>query len=379
MISFLTPELEEFKTKIRTFCEEKLEKNAAKWDEMETFPIDSFKAMADYGILKYGIPEIYGGNGDSRLKLDIIIEEIARVDPNTAFILEVESLFNQTLLLYGSESQKQILKEIVTGKKIGTFAMTEPTGGTDVSGINSTATYDKDTNLYLLNGSKYFITNARVADYFIIFAKTKPELKGKGISAFLVERSFKNFRVGDPIKMTGFRGSAIAALYYKDTPVPKENLIGNENEGIKIALSTFDRGRVNLSALGLGMLQRAFEESLSFSKTRNSGGNAIISNQFIQKYIADMATDLESARLMVYNTAMLIDKNKEFSKEAAMTKLFVSEAAIRHISNAVEIWGGYGYTRGTVIERLARDVHNLTLSLGTSEAMRMVISRQVSK
>ncbi len=379
MISFLTPELEEFKTKIRTFCEEKLEKNAAKWDEMETFPIDSFKAMADYGILKYGIPEIYGGNGDSRLKLDIIIEEIARVDPNTAFILEVESLFNQTLLLYGSESQKQILKEIVTGKKIGTFAMTEPTGGTDVSGINSTATYDKDTNLYLLNGSKYFITNARVADYFIIFAKTKPELKGKGISAFLVERSFKNFRVGDPIKMTGFRGSAIAALYYKDTPVPKENLIGNENEGIKIALSTFDRGRVNLSALGLGMLQRAFEESLSFSKNRNSGGNAIISNQFIQKYIADMATDLESARLMVYNTAMLIDKNKEFSKEAAMTKLFVSEAAIRHISNAVEIWGGYGYTRGTVIERLARDVHNLTLSLGTSEAMRMVISRQVSK
>ncbi len=379
MISFLTPELEEFKTKIRTFCEEKLEKNAAKWDEMETFPIDSFKAMADYGILKYGIPEIYGGNGDSRLKLDIIIEEIARVDPNTAFILEVESLFNQTLLLYGSESQKQILKEIVTGKKIGTFAMTEPTGGTDVSGINSTATYDRDTNLYLLNGSKYFITNARVADYFIIFAKTKPELKGKGISAFLVERSFKNFRVGDPIKMTGFRGSAIAALYYKDTPVPKENLIGNENEGIKIALSTFDRGRVNLSALGLGMLQRAFEESLSFSKNRNSGGNAIISNQFIQKYIADMATDLESARLMVYNTAMLIDKNKEFSKEAAMTKLFVSEAAIRHISNAVEIWGGYGYTRGTVIERLARDVHNLTLSLGTSEAMRMVISRQVSK
>ncbi|MEM4057751.1 MAG: acyl-CoA dehydrogenase family protein [Thermoplasmata archaeon] len=379
MISFLTPELEEFKTKIRGFCEEKLEKNASKWDEMETFPLDSLKAMADYGILKYGIPELYGGIGESRLKLDIIIEEVARVDPNTAFILEVESLFNQTLLLYGSESQKQILKEIVTGKKIGTFAMTEPTGGTDVSGINSTATYDPNTNLYLLNGSKYFITNASVADYFIIFAKTKPELKGKGISAFLVEKSFKNFRVGDPIKMTGFRGSAIAGLYYKNTPVPKENLIGNENEGIKIALSTFDRGRVNLSALGLGMLQRAFEESLSFSKTRNSGGNAIISNQFIQKYIADMATDLESARLMVYNTAMLIDQNKDFSKEAAMTKLFVSEAAIRHISNAVEIWGGYGYTRGTVIERLARDVHNLTLSLGTSEAMRMVISRHVSK
>jgi butyryl-CoA dehydrogenase len=379
MISFLTPELEEFKARIRAFCEEKLEKNASKWDETETFPMDSLNAMAEYGILKYGIPERYGGIGESRLKLDIIIEEVARVDPNTAFILEVESLFNQTLLLFGSEPQKQILKEIVTGKKIGTFAMTEPTGGTDVSGINSTAIYDPNTNSYLLNGSKYFITNARVADYFIIFAKTKPELKGKGISAFLVEKSFKGFRVGDPIKMTGFRGSAIAGLYYKNTPVPKENLVGIENEGIKVALSTFDRGRVNLSALGLGMLQRAYEESLSFSKNRTSGGNAIISNQFIQKYIADMATDLESARLMVYNTAMLIDQNKEFSKEAAMTKLFVSEAAIRHISNAVEIWGGYGYTRGTVIERLARDVHNLTLSLGTSEAMRMVISRHVSK
>lgn len=379
MISFLSPELEDFQKKIRRFCEENLEKNAAKWDELETFPAESLKAMAENDILRYGIPEQYGGIGESRLKLDIIIEEVARVDPNTAFILEVESLFNQTLLLFGNDSQKQILKDVIAGKKIGTFAMTEPSGGTDVAGINSIATYNPARNSYILNGSKYFITNAIVADYYIIFAKTKPELKGKGISAFLVERSFENFRVGNPIKMTGFRGSAIAGLYYKDMPVPRENLIGAENEGIKVALSTFDRGRVNLSALGLGMLQRAFEESLSFSKTRKSGENPIVSNQFIQKYLSDMATDLEAARLMVYNTATLIDQKKEFSKEAAMTKLFVSEAAIKHISNAVEIWGGYGYTRGTVIERLARDVHNLTLSLGTSEAMRMIIARHISK
>ncbi|MBD6955896.1 MAG: acyl-CoA dehydrogenase family protein [Thermoplasmata archaeon] len=373
MIAFLPQEYEEFRSKVRKFCENVLEKNAMRWDEEEEFPYDSLKAMAEEGILGLGIPEEYGGAGTNRLKLVIAIEEVARVDPNSAFIMEVESLFDATILLFGSEEQKKILKDVAQGKKIGTFALTEPTGGTDVAGIKSIA--KKENDRYLLYGSKYFITNALVASYFVVFAKTAPELKGKGITAFLVEKGTENFRVGPKIHLTGFRGSAIAGLQYNGAPVKKENIIGKENEGIKVAMTVLERGRVNISALALGMLQRVYEESVKFANFRKSMENPIVNYQFIQNYLTDMLTDLEASRLMVYNTAMLIDRNMQVGMNAASTKLFVSEALMRHVKNGVEIMGGYGYTRGTVMERLARDAHNTTLSLGTSEAMRLVLSR----
>ncbi|MEM2200050.1 MAG: acyl-CoA dehydrogenase, partial [Thermoplasmata archaeon] len=202
-----------------------------------------------------------------------------------------------------------------------------------------------------------------------------PELKGKGITAFLVEKNSENFKVGPKIHLTGFRGSAIAGLQYNGTPVEPDKIIGKENEGIKVAMSVLERGRVNISALALGMLQRVYEESLKFANFRKSMDNTIINYQFIQYYLTDMLTDLEASRLMVYNTAMLIDKNMQIGMNAASTKLFVTEALMKHVKNGVEILGGYGYTRGTVMERLARDAHNVTLSLGTSEAMRLVLSR----
>jgi len=375
MISFLSKELEDFRMGIRNFVEKNIEKNAQRWDEREEFPWDSLHALGEAGILGYGIPEEYGGNGTSRIKLVIAIEEVARVDPNSAFIMEVESLFDQTILLFGNEEQKKILKDVARGKKIGTFALTEPTGGTDVVGIKSTA--KKENGKYYLYGSKYFITNALVADYYIVFAKTAPELRAKGITAFLVEKGTENFRVGPPIHLTGFRGSAIAGLQYNGAPVPPENVIGRENEGIKVAMTVLERGRVNISALALGMLQRVFEESSRFAKTRKSMEKEIFEYQYIQGYLTDMLTDLEASRLMVYNTALLIDKNESVGLNAAMTKLFVSEALMKHVKNAVEIFGGYGYTRGTVVERLARDAHNTTLSLGTSEAMRLVIAKYI--
>ncbi|MEM2199857.1 MAG: acyl-CoA dehydrogenase family protein, partial [Thermoplasmata archaeon] len=216
MIAFISQEYEEFRNRVRKFCETTLEKNAMKWDEEEEFPHESLKALAEEGLLGLGIPEEYGGAGTNRMKLVIAIEEVARVDPNSAFIMEVESLFDSTILLFGNEEQKKILKDVAQGKKIGTFALTEPTGGTDVAGIKSIA--KKENGKYYLYGSKYFITNALVASYFIIFAKTAPELKGKGITAFLVEKNSENFKVGPKIHLTGFRGSAIAGLQYNGTP-----------------------------------------------------------------------------------------------------------------------------------------------------------------
>lgn len=377
MIAFVPQEYEDFRKSVRRFCENTLERNAPRWDEEEEFPYESLRALAEEGILGLGIPEEYGGSGTNRLKLVIAIEEVARVDPNSAFIMEVESLFDSTILLFGSEDQKKILRDVAQGKKIGTFALTEPTGGTDVAGIKSFA--KKENGKYFLYGSKYFITNALVASYFIIFAKTAPELKGKGITAFLVERETENFRVGPKIHLTGFRGSAIAGLQYNGAPVNEKSVIGRENEGIKVAMAVLERGRVNISALALGMLQRVYEESVRFANNRKSMDNPIVNYQFIQNYLTDMLTDLEASRLMVYNTAMLIDMNMQVGLNAASTKLFVSEALMKHVKNAVEIMGGYGYTRGTVIERLARDAHNTTLSLGTSEAMRLVLSRYLKQ
>lgn len=373
MIAFLPKELEDFKAEIRRFCETNLEKNAQRWDENEEFPYDSLKALGEAGILGLGIPEEYGGAGTSRIKLVIAIEEVARVDPNSAFIMEVESLFDATILLFGNEKQKSILRDVALGKKIGTFALTEPTGGTDVAGIKSIA--KKENGKYYLYGSKYFITNALVASYFIVFAKTAPELKSRGITAFLVENGTENFRIGPKIHLTGFRGSAIAGLQYNGAPVSAESIIGKENEGIKVAMAVLERGRVNISSLALGMLQRVYEESTKFANTRKSMENPIVNFQFIQQYLTDMLMDLEASRLMVYNTAMLIDQGQPVGLNAAATKLFVSEALMKHVKNGVEILGGYGYTRGTVMERLARDAHNTTLSLGTSEAMRLVLSK----
>ena len=373
MIAFLPPEIEEFRNRIRKFCESSLEKNAQRWDENEEYPFESLRAMAEEGILGLGIPEEYGGQGTNRLKLVVAIEEVARVDPNSAFILEVESLFNQTLVMHGTHEQKLILKDIASGKKIGTFALTEPTGGTDVAGIKSVA--KKENGKYYVTGSKFFITSAMVASYFIIFAKTAPELKGKGITAFLVEKDTPNLMIGPPIRLTGFRGSAIGGIRYNNMPVDEKNVIGKENEGIKVALSTLEKGRVNISSLALGMLQRVYEESVKFASTRKSMDQPIINYQYIQQYLTDMLKDLEASRLMVYNTAMLIDQNQNVGMNAAATKLFVSEALMNHVVKAVEILGGYGYTRGTVIERLFRDAHNTTISLGTSEAMRIVLSK----
>lgn len=377
MISFISNDLEDFRSKMRKFCEERIEKNAMNWDEKEEFPYESYRALAEEGILALGVPKEYGGSDPSKLKEIIATEEIARVDSNTAILMDTKSLYENTILLFGNEEQKKTLKEIIAGKKIPAFAFTEPVGGTDIAGIESTA--KKENGIYYLTGSKNFITNAIVADYFIIFAKTAPELKEKGLTAFLIDKNTKNFRVGPKIHMTGMRGTAIAPLYYENSPLNHEAVIGSENMGLKIFYSVLERARVTLSAGSLGMMQRIYEESVRFASTRKSGGSPIINYQFIQNYISEMLIDLEASRLLVYNTAMLMDMKKPISIESASTKLFVTEALMKNVNNGLHVLGGYGYTRGNVVERLARDSHASTLGLGTSEAMRIILSHYIKQ
>ncbi|MGC8497813.1 MAG: acyl-CoA dehydrogenase family protein [Thermoplasmata archaeon] len=376
MISFVTKELEEFRIKVRKFCEETIQINAGRWDENEEFPFESYKALADEGILALGIPEEYGGTDSSKLKEIIATEEIARVDSNTAILMELKSLYENTIILFGNENQKKTLKEIAEGTKIPAFAFTEPIGGTDVGGIRSTA--KKVNGTYYLTGSKNFITNALVADYFIIFAKTAPELREKGISAFLVEKNTPNLRIGPKIHMTGMRGTANSSLYYDNAPISAESIIGSENMGFKIFSTVLERARVTLSAGSLGMMQRLYEESVRFAKNRKSGGLPILSYQYIQNYVSDMLTDLEASRLLVYNTAMLMDMKKPISIESTATKLFVTEALMKSVENSLHVSGGFGYMCGTVIERFARDAHASTLGLGSSEAMRIILTHLIN-
>lgn len=373
MISFLPKDIEDFRMQIRRFCETNLEKNAQRWDENEEFPLESLKALAEGGILSLGIPEEYGGTDTSKIKEIVATEEIARVDPNTAIQMEIKSLYENTVLLFGSEEQKRTLVEIVSGKKIPAFAFTEPSGGTDITGIKSIAR--KENGKYLISGSKNFISNALVADYFILFAKT-PET---GLSTFLVKKGTENFKPGKKLHQTGIRGSAIASLHYENAPVEEKNLIGMEGQGIKIFLKVLERSRLILSAGSLGSLQRIYEESLKFSTNRKSGGIPIMEYQFIQYYLTEMIKDIEASRLLIYNAGILLEKGLPFGMESTVAKLYVTEALVKNAGNAVQIMGGYGYTRGTVIERLARDAHASTFGLGSSEAMRIILTKYMKK
>ncbi len=376
MIFFLSPELEEFRQKIRRFSETNLEKNAERWDENEEFPYDSLKALAEEGILSIGIPEQYGGSDPSKLKELIATEEIARVDPNTSIQMEIKSLYENTLLLFGSEGQKNTLKEIVTGKKIPAFAFTEPSGGTDISGIKSIA--KKENDKYLITGSKNFITNALVADYFILFAKTSENFREKGFSAFFVKKNEK-LKIGKKIRQTGIRGSAISSLHYENMPVDEKDMIGKEGQGVKIFSSVLERSRLILSAGSLGSMERLYEESLKFANNRKSLEAPLLNYQFIQYYLSEMLKDIEASRLLIYNAAMLMEKGLPFGLESTLAKLYVTEALVKNANNAVQIMGGYGYTKGTVVERLARDSHAATFGLGSSEAMRMLLTRYMKK
>ncbi|MVT35622.1 MAG: hypothetical protein GPW18_02445 [Euryarchaeota archaeon] len=370
MLSFIDGEIEEFRKDIRKFCERDLRDFSSFYDLWEKFPEESYKKIAEKGILSLGIPDAFGGSGDFIREL-VATEEIARVDQNLSIQMEIKSLFENTLLLHGNDKHKALLADLAKGKIIPAFAFTEPSGGTDVLGIRTEA--KRENGRYILNGTKMFITNAPIATHLIIFART-----GERISAFISERN-ENIRPGPRIRTTGTRGALISSIRIENLELDDGSLIGKEGNGLKVFFDVMDRSRLVLSAGALGMMRRLYEESIKFSMERKSGNRPISEYQYIQDYIVSMAMDIEISSLLIYNAAFLAKNNRQFSMESAMAKLYTTESLKKNAMHAAEIMGGYGYIFGTAVDRIYRDSHASTLGLGSSEAMKITIFNYIKK
>lgn len=346
-------------------------------DEKEIFPSETVKKMAKCGIMGIPIPKKYGGSGADTLSYILAVEEISKVCATTGVILSAHtSLCCQPILDYGTEEQKKkYLVPLAKGEKLGAFGLTEPNAGTDAASQETTAVL-KD-NHYILNGSKIFITNSIYADIYIIFAMTDKSKGTKGISAFIVEKGTPGFTFGKQELKLGIRGSSTSELILKDMKVPKENLLGKEGMGFKIAMTTLDGGRIGIAAQALGIAQGAIDETIIYTKQRKQFGRPISKFQNTQFQLADMQTHTDAARLLTYRAANYKDQNLKYSKEAAMAKLFASETAMKVTTKAVQLFGGYGYTREYPVERMMRDAKITEIYEGTSEVQRMVISANI--
>jgi butyryl-CoA dehydrogenase len=335
--------------------------------------------MGELGFLGISFPPEYGGSGMDTLSFTLMIEETAKACGSTCLSVAAHcSLCCTPIFLFGNEAQKKkYLPDLLTGKKLGSFCLTEPHSGSDAAALKTTATRDGD--FYVLNGSKMYVTNGGYAGTYVVFAKTRPDAGTKGISAFIVERDFPRLIVGKKENKLGLRASDTRQISFEDCRVPAENLLGKENEGFKYALQTLDGGRVGIGAMAVGLAQAALEKAAAYAKERKAFGQAIAEFQAIRWYIADMATEIHAGRLMVHHVARLKDEGKPYVKEAAMAKLFASEMAMRACNKAIQIFGGYGYIMDYPVERYWRDAKLTEIGEGTSEVQRLVISREVLK
>ncbi len=361
----------------RDIAEDVIAPNAAYYDSHEEFPQKSFEALRDAGFLAMMVSPEYGGAGLDTISYVLAMIEVSKACASTGVMMSVNnSLAAFPLETYGSEYIKNtFLRKISEGGKLGAFALSEPDAGSDPAGGRTTAVLDGDE--YILNGSKMWITNGGVADVYVVFAKTNPDLKHKGMSAFVVEKGTPGFEIGPKEKKLGIRASPTTPLSFDDCRIPKENLIGTEGEGFKIAMSTLDGGRIGIAAQALGIGQAALDAAISYSKTRRAFGQPISKFQGLRWMIADAAMDMEAAKLLTFQAAILKDKKLRFTKEAAMAKLYASEAAVRTADMSLQIHGGAGYSRDFPVERYYRDAKITAIYEGTSEIQRVVISREV--
>lgn len=375
----LTEQQKMIKKVIREFAEKEVAPIAAKLDKEEKYPHETLKKMAPLGFLGIIIPPEYGGAGLDTISYAIIIEELSRKCASTGVVTSVHnSLTAWPIMKYGTEEQKKkYLPILAKGEKIGAFAGTEPNAGSDLGAMKTTAVLKG--NKYIINGDKTFITSGTEAGIIIVFAVTDKDAGPKGISTFIVEDSFKGYKVGSVFEKLGINASKTSELIFENMEVPKENLLGKEGDGFKIALSTLDGGRIGIAAQAVGIAQACLDESVEYSKQRQQFGKPIASKQAIQWMIADMATRIEASRLLLYNAAYKKDKGERISKEAAMAKLFASETAVEAAIKAVQIHGGYGYTKEYTVERLFRDSKITEIYEGTSEVQRLVISGSLLK
>ncbi|WP_205138149.1 acyl-CoA dehydrogenase [Virgibacillus halotolerans] len=375
----LTDEQEMLRKMVRDFAKKDVEPTAAERDEEERFDRDIFDKMGELGLTGIPWPEKYGGIGADYVSYCIAVEELSRVCASTGVTLSAHlSLASWPIYTYGNEVQKQtFLTRLATGEALGAYALSEPGAGSDVASMKTTAKADSDH--YVLNGNKVWITNGGVADIYIVFAKTDVDAKHKGISAFIVEKGTAGFTFGKKEKKLGIRSSPTTELIFENCRIPKANMLGAEGDGFKIAMFTLDGGRNGIAAQALGIAQGALDAAAGYAKEREQFGKPIAHNQGISFKLADMATDVEAARLLTYQAAWLESKGLPYEKQSAMSKLFAGDAAMRTTVEAVQVFGGYGYTKDYPVERYMRDAKITQIYEGTNEIQRLVIGRMLTQ
>jgi butyryl-CoA dehydrogenase len=373
----LTEEQRMLLRSVREFAEAEVKPRAKEIDETGQFPRDNFKKATDLGFAGVALPENEGGAGMDHVSYSIMVEEISRACASTGVILSVQnSLYCDPLHRFGTPEQKrEFLLPFARGEKIGCYALTEPQAGSNAAALVTKAALQGDR--YIVNGTKAWITNGGVADAAIVYVNTQPEKGEKGITALIIEKGTPGFRVGKEEKKLGIHATACAELSFVDCEVPVANRLGNEGEGYKIALSTLDGGRIGIASQATGIAQGAFEAALSYAQQRQAFGHSIADFQAIQFMLADMATEIEAARLLTRRAAWKQDTGARFTMEASIAKLFASEMATRVTHKAIQIHGGYGYSREYPVERAYRDARITEIYEGTSEIQRLVIAAGV--
>ena len=377
MLFQTTPAHEELRAKIRAFAEEEVKPIAFQLDQNNEFPDDVVRKMGQMGFMGIPYPKEYGGAGLDAISYAIAVEELSRVDGGVGVILSAHvSLGSWPIFAFGTEEQKKkYLTPLAKGEKIGAFGLTEPNAGSDAGGTETTAVLKGDH--YILNGGKIFITNAPKADTYVVFAVTTPDIGTRGISAFIVEKGWKGFYFGDHYDKLGIRSSSTAELIFDNVEVPKENLLGKEGQGFKIAMATLDGGRIGIASQALGIAQGAYENAVEYAKERIQFGKPIGFQQTISFKLADMATKLRCARFLIYSAAELKEHHVPYGMESAMAKMYASDIALEVTNDALQIFGGAGYMKGMEVERAYRDAKITTIYEGTNEIQRVVISSHI--
>ena len=360
----------------REFAENEVKPLAAEIDDEERFPMETVEKMAKLGMMGIYFPKEYGGQGASYLSYVMAVEEMSKVCGTTGVILSAHtSLCANPIYDFGTEAQKQkYLPKLCSGEWLGAFGLTEPGAGTDAGGVKTMAVLDEKGENYILNGSKIFITNAGYADVFIIIAMTDKSRGQRGLSAFIVERTFPGFSVGAHEKKMGIKGSSTCELIMENCIVPKENLLGKENKGFNLAMATLNGGRIGIAAQALGLAEGAIDETVKYTKERKQFGKSIFKQQNTQFQLADLVARTDAAKWLVYNAAMTKQAGQNYAVAAAKAKLFAAETAMAVTTKAVQFFGGYGYTRDYPVERMMRDAKITEIYEGTSEVQRMVIA-----
>jgi alkylation response protein AidB-like acyl-CoA dehydrogenase len=364
---------------VQEFARKEIAPHAAEIDETEEFPWENVKKMAEMGLMGLCVPEKYGGAEMDTVCYALVVEELAKACSSTSTILAVHSSAGMMPIVYfGTEEQKQkYLPDLAAGDKIAAFALTEPGAGSDAAGVRTTAV--EDGNEWVLNGAKCFITNGGAADVYSVFATTDKSKGVKGITGFIVEKGTPGFSIGKKEEKLGIRASATTELIFENCRIPKENLLGKVGEGFKIAMKVLDSGRIGIGAISVGVAQAALDEAVKYAKVREQFGKPIAGFQAISFMLADMAMQTEAARQLVYHAASLKDAGLPFTKEAAIAKAFASDMVVKVTNDALQIMGGYGYSKEYPVERLLRDARIFPIVEGTNQVQRIVIAGHLLK